>query len=116
MYVLLVDLPLLERRQLLAGGTHDGVRRADVERVAVVRIVVSEMSFVDKTTISPHFFSLLRFFHRRQRITKKRTSYQPPASVPKPACAAAAASLAAGSLVHPLGWRSRSAIGMGSTF
>lgn len=64
----------------------------------------------------PLVFSLLLFFHRRQRITKKHTSYQRPASGPKPACAAAAASLAAGSLVHSPGWRSRSAIGKGSTF
>lgn len=35
---LLVDLPLLERRELLAGGAHDGVGRADEMWVAVAQL------------------------------------------------------------------------------
>lgn len=43
----LVDLPLLERGELLAGGAHDVVRRADIQRVAAhilaTRTIVSNI-------------------------------------------------------------------------
>lgn len=81
-----------------------------------MRILLAKCPFLIRLP-HPLIFSLLLFFHRRQRITKKHTSYQRPASAPRPACAAAAsASLAAGSLAHWLRWRSHSAIGKDSTF
>lgn len=43
---ILVDLPLLERRQLLACRAHDGVGRADVESVVAVLVRAGFLLFL----------------------------------------------------------------------